>query len=153
MNPIKKIKNKRQVARYGVVGIINTAIDFCLLFTLRGIGFPVELANILSTGTAFAASFVLNKKFAFKTKNTNLVREMSLFILVTLFGLWVLQTIVINLTLPVIHGVVHDQNIALLGAKLLATGVSMVWNYLFYSRVVFIHKPKKSSVDNHPQGE
>jgi putative flippase GtrA len=62
---------------------------------------------------------------------------MVLFVVVTLFGLWVLQTIVITVTMPVAKQIVGDQNIALLIAKLVATGVSLVWNYVFYSRLVF----------------
>lgn len=149
MNLTKKLKNSHQVVRYGAVGVLNTAIDFGLLFILKSIGLPVELANICSTGIAFSLSFVLNKKFTFKATDTNVVREMVLFTLVTLFGLWVLQTIVINLTLPMFTTLFADQNIALLAAKLLATVVSLIWNYLFYSRLVF----KKPTGDNRPKGE
>lgn len=137
MSLTEKLKNSHQVIRYAVVGFVNTAIDFGLLFLLKFLGFPVELANICSTGTAFVFSFFANKKITFKTTDTNVVREMILFVVVTLFGLWVLQTIVINVTMPVAKQIVGDQNIALLIAKLIATGVSLVWNYILYSRVVF----------------
>jgi putative flippase GtrA len=62
---------------------------------------------------------------------------MALFVVVTLFGLWVLQTIVINLTMPLAKQIVGDQNIALLIAKLIATAVSLVCNYVLYSKLVF----------------
>lgn len=137
MSLTEKLKSSHQVIRYAVVGFVNTAIDFGLLFLLKFLGFPVELANICSTGTAFVFSFFANKKITFKTTDTNVVREMILFVIVTLFGLWVLQTIVINVTMPIAKQIVGDQNIALLLAKLIATGVSLVWNYILYSRVVF----------------
>lgn len=149
MNLTKKLNNSHQVVRFGAVGVLNTGIDFGLLFTLKTLGLPVEIANICSTGTAFLLSFMLNKKYTFKATDTNVVREMISFTLVTLFGLWVLQTLVINLTLPFFQSIFTSQNIALLGAKLLATIVSLVWNYVLYSRVVFI----KPSGDNHPKGE
>ena len=131
------MKNKRQLLRFSVVGGINTALDFGLLFVFKAFGLPVGLANILSTGIAFVFSFFANKKYTFKTSGTNVVREMILFVIVTLFGLWVLQTTVIQLTLPWLTGFVKQQELALLVAKLLATVVSLLWNYLLYSRIVF----------------
>lgn len=139
MSLTEKLKNshEHQVVRYAAVGFINTVIDFGLLFLLKSLGLPVELANICSTGTAFIFSFFANKKYTFKTTDTNIAREMILFVIVTLFGLWVLQTIVINLTMPVAKQIVGDQNIALLIAKLIATVVSLVWNYILYNKLVF----------------
>lgn len=131
------MKNKRQLLRFSVVGGINTALDFGLLFVFKAFGLPIGFANILSTGIAFVFSFFANKKYTFKTSGTNVVREMILFVIVTLFGLWVLQTTVIQLTLPWLTGFVKQQELALLVAKLLATVVSLIWNYLLYSRIVF----------------
>ena len=149
MSLTEKLKNSHQVVRYAVVGSVNTAIDFGLLFLLKSLGLPVELANVCSTGTAFIFSFFAHTKITFKTTDTHVVREMILFIIVTLFGLWVLQTIVINLTMPLAKQIVGDQNMALFIAKLIATAVSLIWNYILYSRVVF----KKPNADNHPEAE
>lgn len=139
MSLTEKLKNshQHQVVRYAAVGFINTVIDFGLLFLLKSLGLPVELANICSTGTAFIFSFFANKKYTFKTTDTNIAREMVLFVIVTLFGLWVLQTIVINLTMPFAKQIVGDQNVSLLLAKLIATVVSLVWNYILYNKIVF----------------
>lgn len=131
------MKNKAQLARFGAVGVFNTALDFGLLFILKVIGLPVELANIGSTSIAFVFSFFANKKYTFKTSGTNVVREMVLFVIITLFGLWVLQTLVITLTLPWLTDLTGQSNLALLIAKLLATVVSMTWNYVLYTLVVF----------------
>lgn len=138
MSLTKRLKIDPQVIRYSAVGTFNTIIDFGLLFTLRALGFPVELANICSTGTAFIISFFMNKKYTFKTTDTSVVREIILFVLVTLFGLWVLQTIVINLMMPISLHVFHSQDLALLASKLLATGVSLIWNYTLYNKLVFV---------------
>lgn len=91
----------------------------------------------MSTGIAFVFSFFANKKYTFKTTGTNVAREMVLFVIVTLFGLWVLQTIVINWTLPLTTNLLHNKDIALLASKLLATVVSLAWNYVLYDRLVF----------------
>ena len=131
------MRNKAQVVRFGIVGAANTALDFGLLFILKALGLPVEFANIASTTIAFLFSFFANKKYTFKTSGTNVVREMILFVVVTLTGLWVLQTFVIVLAMPWLTAVTHQTDVALLISKLIATVVSMTWNYLLYTYIVF----------------
>ena len=137
MNPIKKIKNNPQLLRFGIVGGANTALDFGLLFVFKFIGIPIEIANIMSTGLAFIFSFFANKKYTFKTTNTNVIREMLLFVIITLTGLWGLQTLIITLTHNPLTQLTGNTDVALLVAKLLSTVASLTWNYLFYSRLVF----------------
>ena len=131
------VKNKRQKARFGLVGSMSTAIDFGLLFFFRSFGLPSVGANVISTTTAFLFSFTANKKYTFKTQGTNVKRELILFTIVTLFGLWVIQSIVIWLLEPWIEALGMTSNMCLLTAKLIATGVTLIWNYYLYSRVVF----------------
>lgn len=131
------IKNKDEKARFIVVGGANTAIDFGLLFMLKALGLPVIPANVISTSAAFVFSFFANKKYTFRAHGTNLKREITLFIAVTLFGLWVLQTLVIQAVLPLLGGLQLSSELALLIAKVSATLVSLTWNYVLYSRVVF----------------
>lgn len=123
--------------RFGLVGGANTAIDFGLLFVFRSLGLPVISANIISTTAAFCFSFFANKKYAFKSKNGNVKRELLLFVIVTLFGLWVLQTVVIQLVLLPLNSVGLPSETSLLIAKVIATLISLIWNYIMYSRVVF----------------
>lgn len=131
------LKSNSQVLRFGGVGIVNTALDFGLLFVFKSLGLPIGISNIASTAVAFLFSFFANKKYTFKASGANIFREMILFTLVTLFGLWVLQTIVIQLSLPFFGELTGSDNFGLLAAKLLATIVSLMWNYFMYSRVVF----------------
>jgi putative flippase GtrA len=56
---------------------------------------------------------------------------------VTLFGLWILQPIVITLATTATTPLALSEPVVLMVAKLLATIVSLVWNYLMYSRFVF----------------
>lgn len=131
------MKNKQQLVRFGLVGGTNTAIDFGLLFVLKALGLPVISANIISTSLAFCFSFFANKKYTFQTTGTNVRRELGLFVVVTLFGLWVLQTIVIMTVTALLDQSGLSDDIILLAAKLIATIVSLVWNYLLYSKLVF----------------
>lgn len=127
------LRNKQEKLRFGFVGVINTLVDFGLLFTLRYLGLPSVTANFVSTSVAFILSFGLNKNVVFRAKGSDIRREVTLFILTTLFGLWVLQTIVIT----VVDHVAPASSISLFVGKVLATIVTICWNYVMYSRVVF----------------
>lgn len=131
--------------RFTIVGSINTVIDFSILFTLTTLfNVPKELANFISTFVAFLFSFFANKKYTFKSTSKNLKRQFLLFTVVTLFGLWVIQTIIITAITPVFTNLGVNKPAALLISKLIATAASLIWNYTLYSRVVF-KKPKNSS--------
>lgn len=131
--------------RFTIVGSINTVIDFSILFTLTTLfNVPKELANFISTFVAFLFSFFANKKYTFKSTSKNLKKQFLLFTIVTLFGLWVIQTIIITAITPVFTNLGVNKPAALLISKLIATAASLIWNYTLYSKVVF-KKSKNSS--------
>jgi putative flippase GtrA len=124
--------------RFGLVGAANTALDFGLLLVLANFfAVPHVIANIISSSIAFVASFFANKKYTFKTTGQSVVREMILFTVITLFGLWVIQSAIITLLTPPIQAIVTNDTITLVIAKLVATLASLTWNYILYSRIVF----------------
>ena len=126
----KSPSKNRQKIRFLLVGGTNTAIDFGLLFILNTLGLPRVLSNTISTGVAFIFSFFANRNFTFSANSGNIKKQMTLFIIVTLFGLWVIQPIIISLISNLLVG------------KIIATAVTLVWNYLFYSRLVFRKEAK-----------
>ena len=131
-------KNKYKKIRFILVGSTNTAIDFGLLLFLRFIGVPVIAANILSTSAALSFSYFANNRFVFNSNDTNQARQIILFIVLTLFGLWALQTFVLILvsTLLSTYTNLHSAPI-LIVSKVIATTTSLVWNYFTYSRLIF----------------
>jgi len=130
------IKNNK-IIRFVIVGAINTALDFGLLLLFTHLGLPKIVSNTLSTGMAFIFSFFANKKYTFRSSSGNVKREIVLFTIVTLFGLWVLQNGVIWLISPLCAALLHNESLALLAAKLAGTIVSLTWNYLTYDILVF----------------
>jgi putative flippase GtrA len=62
---------------------------------------------------------------------------MVYFLLITLVGLWIIQPIIINLVKLLVEQWLLNSSVILLIGKLLATCVTLVWNYLLYSRFVF----------------
>lgn len=133
-------KKHAQKIKFGIVGAANTGLDFVILFVLTNFGLHPIIANYISTGIAFLFSFTLNRSFTFKARNGNVKKQLGLFIAITALGLWVLQPIIITLITWVFSGTGWSENIILFIAKLLATIATLIWNYLFYSRVVFKEK-------------
>ena len=64
--------------RFAIVGGVNTALDFSILFILTMLfNVPKELANFISTFVAFLFSFFANKKYTFKSTSKNLKKTVS----------------------------------------------------------------------------
>lgn len=134
------LKSNGQRVRFAVVGVANTAVDFAMFLLLNGLGFHIVLANIMSTSVALIFSYIANRKYTFNSQSAKLGREVVAFLAVTLFGLWVIQPIIITSTVDRFYELVPLSDIALILAKALATVATLIWNYLLYSRLVFNKK-------------
>ncbi|MEO6109532.1 MAG: GtrA family protein [Candidatus Saccharimonadales bacterium] len=135
-------KKHAEKVRFGVVGVANTAIDFGILFILVALGVDKIVANFFSTGSAFIFSFFVNKSFTFKTKGGNVKKQFGLFIIVTIIGLWIIQPLIITGVGNLLATTGWSSALILLIAKLIATVASLIWNYVFYSRIVFKKLPE-----------
>lgn len=133
------IKKHEDKLRFLVVGGANTAIDFTILFSLVSIGLPVIISNIISTSIALVFSFFANKKFTFKNKDSEKTKiQFIYFLIITLFGLWLIQPIVIELSRSILEIVFKNSYILVLFiGKITATCITLVWNYLLYRKYVF----------------
>ncbi|GAC1600400.1 MAG: hypothetical protein NVS3B29_00820 [Candidatus Saccharimonadales bacterium] len=140
-----------RAGKFGIVGGLNTLIDFMLYNALSGfLKLTLVQSNIISTTVAMLFSFAANKKLVFRSQGA-VIRQGVLFFGVTAFGLYVLQTGTIKLLTEVWLGPVavglaaahligingHDQFLIKNGAKALGTVVSLTWNYIMYKKVVF----------------
>ena len=134
-------KNTKLI-RFATIGVINTGLDFGLLFLLTHLGMSPIAANYISTGIAFVFSFIANRSYTFKATGGKLQRQLVLFFIVTLFGLWVLQPIIIFGTTTALRDSSLSAGIVLLIGKLLASVVTLTWNYVLYSHVVFKERSK-----------
>lgn len=128
--------------RFGLVGVINTAIDFGILFGLVAFGVDKLVANFVSTSVAFTFSFFVNKSYTFKDESKTTKSQIVLFLTITLAGLWVIQPLIIALLYPLFEAGGLNRESSLLISKLIATVATMLWNYVLYKKFVF----KKVSV-------
>ncbi|RKT52999.1 GtrA family protein [Saccharothrix australiensis] len=124
--------------RFGLVGVANTLVDVVSYTLLSLAGLPMFVANLLSTTAGMACSFTLNRSFTFRARTGDVRTQVVLFVLVTAFGLWVVQPILISLTSGAFAGT-HEL-VALVGPKLAALVFNLVWNYTLYNRLVFRQK-------------
>jgi putative flippase GtrA len=132
------LKKHADKIRFLIVGGINTAIDFVILFSLFNLlGWPVFFSNIISTTAALVFSFYANKTFTFNDKSSNVKAKAASFIAITIFGLWIMQPIIIALTKSFLGNFILNDNMILAIGKIAATCVTLVWNYLMYRRFVF----------------
>lgn len=133
--------NKQRVARFATIGVINTALDFGLLFLLTHLGLNPIVANYISTGTAFIFSFFANRNITFKGSSGKIHHQIALFFIVTFIGLWIWQPLIILGVDKLLANSGYSDGVTLLIGKLVASVFTLVWNYVLYARLVF--KTKK----------
>ncbi|WP_406692585.1 GtrA family protein [Saccharopolyspora sp. ID03-671] len=56
-----------KIARYGVVGLINTLVYYAAYLLLRG-AFPYLIAHLMAMAPAVIVSYFLNCRFTFRTR-------------------------------------------------------------------------------------
>ncbi|RII42735.1 GtrA family protein [Galactobacter valiniphilus] len=123
--------------KFLAIGALNTAIDIVLFLILGSfIGLPMLAANSISTSAGMVTSFLLNRKHTFGSGGRVSLKEVTAFFGVTAVGLWILQPLVIAGVTQLMPESWEPPVVAL-GAKLVATVVSLLWNYYLYKYVVF----------------
>lgn len=126
--------------RFSLVSSLATAIDFSILLTLTTFGTSLIVANLISTSISFVFSFFASKKFAFRTADHHFSREAIQFIVITLFGIWVIQPLIIWPAEILLQNAGVQGVMIVVIAKLTASLATFFWNYLWYTRLVFSKK-------------
>ena len=139
--------------RFVFIGLFNTLVDFSILNVLIfAFGLNKIVANTISVSIAMIISFLLNKFIVFRHNEKNNTIRFVKFIVITAFGLYVLQNVIVFLFIHhivwpgllatnLIHWIglksFSEQFVTINFAKALATGVTMIWNYFLYKKFVF----------------
>lgn len=142
--------NAKTFGRFLIVGGANTAIDFGVLFLLTTMGLGVWPANTISTSVALVFSFFANRAFTFKAIGRS-ATQVFWFIAVTLCGLWVLQPLVILGATEIFSSASTRSALLLFGAKVLATCVTLAWNFVLYKKLVFAPSPVSNAEATDPK--
>ncbi len=142
MEKMKKLfseQNIRQFFSYFVVGGIAALTEWICFFLLVSFAaMPYLAATVIAFLASTTVNWYLGRTFTFKNSryNGNQVREVFLVFLVSAVGLG------FNLALMVIFVAGLNMSTTPLKtmAKIIATGMVFIWNYL--SRKIFIYKPE-----------
>ncbi len=128
--PLLKAVTGIKVIRFGMVGVVNTAIDL-VLFTLlvQGARLPVVPANILSYGAGILNSFLMNRAWTFNDRSRGrlFLRSLLLFIGINLLGL-AFSTLLVGLFSQIMNPIL---------AKALSVPLVFVWNFLASRHLAF----------------
>jgi putative flippase GtrA len=127
--PVSRIPGT--VVRFGLVGLVNTALDLALFWVLVP-SLGVLTANFLSTSAGMAFSFFANGRHTFRSTAVTASQALS-FLATNAFTMWLLQPAVISLAQ-------HAADLPLPMAKLAGLAGSVVGNFLLYRHVVWRHR-------------
>ena len=116
-----------QILKFGVVGIIATVIDFGVLYILSQ---PLGLDPVLSAGISFCVSLEFNyaasMRYVFTHReDMSRSREFVIFLVLSLIGLAINEAI-----MAAGVAVLGNSALAVMGTKVLATAIVMVWNFV-----------------------
>lgn len=122
----------KQIAKFGVVGIICFGIDYTLMILLTEVG---GLDYLLSAGVSFCVSVVVNyllsMRFVFRSKKDgSKAKEFIIFVMLSVTGLL--------LTEALMWAGVEKLRFHYMFAKVLVTGIVMGYN--FVTRKIFLEE-------------
>lgn len=116
-----------QILKFGVVGIIATVIDFGVLYVLSQ---PLGMDPVISAGISFCVSLVFNyvasMRYVFTHReDMSRSREFVIFLVLSLIGLAINEAV-----MAAGVAVLGSSALAVMGTKVLATAIVMVWNFV-----------------------
>lgn len=141
----KKIPIIFQFVKYATAGFANTAVDFGVLNLLMWMtniysGKTIFLLNSISFLVAVIHSYIWNKFWTFKSTEKNIAGQFLQFLIVSLIGIVINGAIVYTIT-TLVSPMFNLSSIAWANsAKVLATIVSLIWNFVGYKFIVFKKK-------------
>ena len=133
---------KKELIRFGAVGFINALIDFSVLNFLLWMfqvhsGSPLLVCNICAFCCANINSYFWNKSWTFRHKGRLTFSEYSRFFWLSLVGL-ALNSLVLMIMVEVFAPLrLEDTLLWVNFAKIVATLVSLSWNFFAYRCIVF----------------
>ena len=115
--------------KFGLVGVLNTIINWILFILLNSMGVYYIISNIIAYGISTLNSYLWNSKWVFKYTGDNVNQTTFKFITLNIIGL-VLNTIILFLLVDIIK-------LPKIIALIIATGVVMILNYFINKLWVF----------------
>lgn len=123
---------------FGLIGILNTFIDFFIFFVLLKIlptknDYMVTIYSAIGFIIANINSYYLNSKYTFNKKG-----NYYSFLIISLFSL-ILNSFALSGSLFVLKKIFQNKymKILIFVSKILGTGISMISNFILYNYLCF----------------
>jgi putative flippase GtrA len=128
----------REAAKFGVVGAVNTLLDFAVLNLLVfGLGVPTLRSKVVSTVVAATSSYVMNRHWTFRHRERGDVRrEYLLFFALNAVGL----AIALLVLAAVRYGLDRNGALALNLANVVGLLLGTAFRFWSYRRFVWTHE-------------
>lgn len=145
----KYVQLIKQLLKFGITGIINTGIDFVILNILTfltGItqGYQLFGLNVASFSIATVNSYFLNKYWTFEARSKEKqAAQFSQFLAISIIGAIINSGIVAFFTTYISPAFGLSPAIWVNVAKVFATFISLIWNFIGYKFIVFRRKTTK----------
>jgi putative flippase GtrA len=125
-----------EMAKFGVVGAINTVLHFGLFNLMRfHLGWGPLTSNGIAIAVAATSSYFMNRHWTFRHRaRSGAGREYSLFFLLNLVG-WVISQACVAVTTYVLH---LSGPLAANGALVVGVALGMGFRFGTYKRWVFL---------------
>jgi putative flippase GtrA len=138
-----------ELAKFGIVGAFNTALDFGLFNLLYvALGWPAVGANSASVAVAATSSFFMNRHWTFRHRaRTGLGREYGLFFMLNGVGLLIATACIV----VVEQGLGQTGPLWLNVAKVAGLILGMVFRFTTYKRWVFM-SPERAAARSLAEG-
>ena len=87
----EEIKLKKEelirIIKFGIVGCLNTGLNWCLFYLLNSIGVYYIISTIIAYSISVVHSYIWNSKWVFESKSKNKRKSSFKFIVLNLIGL------------------------------------------------------------------
>jgi putative flippase GtrA len=152
----RAVAGRTEFGRFGrflLVGLSGTVLDFVLLILLKRAGLPTLLANSLSFSAGAASNFTWNRRWTFpEARSRRWTVQFVRFFTVSLVGLALNDAVVLMLQ-GSLGGLIGHPAQGYLPAKVVATGVAVLWNYAGNRLWTFGEVGRVGSVGKGAQGD
>ena len=123
-----------QIIKFCIVGVVATFVDVGVLVVLKELlHIDVLVSSAISFCVSVAVNYILSMTFVFKSKNQNKLREIVIFVLLSVGGLCLNQLILwIGVTFTPVYYLI---------VKLFALVIVPVYNFI--TRKIFLESKEK----------
>lgn len=122
MKELIQRRGVRQFIKFGIVGLSSTVIDWSIFYLLNHYSIYYLTAKVMSFSVAVINSFIWNRRWTFRSQDSNRNKEFFKFLIISLVGLS-------------INALIMYIAVSVLGTRkiiglIFATGITTFWNFL-----------------------